>query len=104
MTYLYKIAPILSGFALAGLLACAINIRLAMTAGMGTACFVIAVLFFFSLSDLNSDRLWSEFFMKSGMPFITFLLVSFYYFCLIFIFDLLYVYLLRIQNKYIIIY
>ena len=83
MTYLYKIAPILSGFALAGLLACAINIRLAMTAGMGTACFVIAVLFFFSLSDLNSDRLWSEFFMKSGMPFITFLLVSFYYFCLI---------------------
>jgi hypothetical protein len=81
MTELYKIAPILSGFALAGLLACAYNIRGAMIAGMGTACLVIAILFFLSLSDLNSDRLWSEFFMKSGMPFITLLLVGFYYYC-----------------------
>ena len=80
MTYLYQIAPILSGFALAGLLACLINIREAMTAGMGTACIVIAVLFFLSLSNLNSDRLWIEFLNKSGMPFITFLLVCIFYF------------------------
>ena len=83
MTYLYQIAPILSGFALAGLLACLINIREAMTAGMGTACIVIAVLFFLSLSKLNSDRLWAEFLNKSGMPFITFLLVCIFYFFVI---------------------
>ena len=83
MTYLYQIAPILSGFALAGLLACLINIREAMTAGMGTACIVIAVLFFLSLSNLNSDRLWGEFLNKSGMVFITFLLVSVFYFFVI---------------------
>jgi hypothetical protein len=83
MTELYKIAPILSGFALAGLVACAYNIRGAMMAGMGTACAVIAILFFFSLSELNTDRLWSDFFQKSGMPLITLLLVGFYYFCVI---------------------
>jgi hypothetical protein len=83
MTYLYQITPILSGFALAGLLACLMNIREAMTAGMGTACIVIAVLFFLSLSNLNSDRLWAEFLNKSGMPFITFLLVSVFYFFVI---------------------
>lgn len=83
MTYLYQIAPILSGFALAGLIACLINIREAMTAGMGTACIVIAVLFFLSLSNLNSDRLWIEFLNKSGMPFITFLLVCIFYFFVI---------------------
>jgi hypothetical protein len=83
MTYLYQIAPILSGFALAGLLACLINIREAMTAGMGTAYIVIAVLFFLSLSNLNSDRLWADFLTKSGMPFITFLLVSVFYFFVI---------------------
>ena len=81
MTYLYEIAPILSGVALAGLLACLISIQRAITAGMGAACFVIAILFFFSLSDLNSDRLWADFVHKSGMPFITLLLVSFFYFC-----------------------
>jgi len=83
MTYLYQITPILSGFALAGLLACLMNIREAMTAGMGTACIVIAVLFFLSLSNLNSDRLLAEFLNKSGMPFITFLLVSVFYFFVI---------------------
>lgn len=81
MTNLYEIAPILSGFALAGLLACLINIRGAMTAGMGTACAVMAVLLFLSLSELNSDRLWSDFFQKLGMPFVTLILVGFFYFC-----------------------
>ena len=81
MTDLYKIATILSGFALAGLVGCIINIRKAMVVGMGVAWFIIMVLFFLSLSELNSATIVSDFVMKSGMSFVTVVLLGFYLFC-----------------------
>ena len=81
MTYLTESAPIVSGFALAGLMGCMMNIRTAIVAGMGLAWLMIVVLFFLSLSVLNSEMLFTDFVMKSGMSFITMILVGFYYFC-----------------------
>ena len=81
MTYLSDSAPIISGFALAGLAGCIMNIRTAIVAGMGLTWIMIMILFFLSLSVLNTEMLFIDFFMKSGMTFITWILVSFYYFC-----------------------
>ena len=81
MTDLYEIATILSGFALAGLVGCIMNIRKAMVVGMGVAWLIIMVLFFLSLSQLNSATIVSDFVMKSGMSFVTVVLVGFYLFC-----------------------
>ena len=81
MTDLYKIATILSGFALAGLVGCMMNIRKAMMVGMGVAWLIITVLFFLSLSELNSATIVTDFIMKSGMFFVTVILVGFYLFC-----------------------
>jgi hypothetical protein len=83
MTYLIQTARIISGFALAGLAGCLMNIRTAIVAGMSVAWLMIVVLFFLSLSALNSEMLFSDFVMKSGMSFITMILVGFYYFCVI---------------------
>lgn len=80
MTNLYTVTLILSGFALAGLIACFIDIRQAVTAGMGTAIAVIAVLCFLSLSSLDTNMLRNDFILKSGMPFLTLILVGLYYF------------------------
>jgi hypothetical protein len=81
MTNLSKVAPILSGFAIAGLAGCLINIREAMPYGMGVAWLVIMGIFFLSLSELNSESLWLDFITKSGMSFVTVVLIGFYYFC-----------------------
>ena len=83
MTYLTQTAPFISGFALAGLAGCLLNIRTAMVGGMGVAWLMIVVLFFLSLSVLNSERLLADFLMKSGMSFVTMILVGFYYFCVL---------------------
>jgi hypothetical protein len=81
MTNLYKIVSIVGGIALAGLLVCLMNIRKAMVVGIGVAWLAINVLFFLSLSDLNSSSLLSEFINKSGTSLITLILVGFYFFC-----------------------
>uniref|UniRef100_A0A6C0HYM1 Uncharacterized protein n=1 Tax=viral metagenome TaxID=1070528 RepID=A0A6C0HYM1_9ZZZZ len=84
MTYLSDSAPIISGFALAGLAGCMMDIRTAIVGGMGLTWFMIVILFFLSLSVLNSENskmLFVDFCMKSGMSLITLILVGFYYFC-----------------------
>ena len=81
MTNLSTIAPILSGFAIAGLAGCMMNIRVAMPFGMGVAWLIIMALFFLSLSELNSETLWLDFITKSGMSFVTVILIGFYLFC-----------------------
>ena len=83
MTYLSDAAPIISGFALAGLVGCMMNIRTAIVAGMGITWIMIVILFFLSLSVLNPEMLWVDFFMKSGMSLVTVILIGFYYFCVI---------------------
>ena len=81
MTYLSDSAPIISGFALAGLAGCMMNIRTAIVGGMGVVWFMIMILFILSLSALNSEMLFVDFCMKSGMSLITLILIGFYYFC-----------------------
>jgi len=83
MTNLFQVIMIVGGFALAGLLGCMMNIRKAMVVGMGVTWLTINIFLFLSLSELNSDSLFTEFINKSGNTFITFLLVGFYLFCVV---------------------
>jgi len=82
MTNLFQILSIVGGIALAGLLVCLSNIRKAMVVGMGVAWLATILIFFFSLTELNTLTLFRDFLDKSSPSFITVLLVSFYFFCI----------------------
>jgi hypothetical protein len=82
MTNLFQLLSIVGGIALAGLLVCLRNIRKAMVVGMGVAWVATILIFFFSLTELNTLILFRDFLDKSSPSFITVLLVSFYFFCI----------------------
>jgi len=82
MTNLFQLLSIVGGIALAGLLVCLRNIRKAMVVGMGVAWVATILIFFFSLTELNTLTLFRDFLDKSSPSFITVLLVSFYFFCI----------------------